>query len=100
MNRNKLRDTFAIASVIIILAMVVSLIIGILSSGVAYAAGDEIFAQNECIDCHYEDDFAGEAKEDIASWIKEIVDGAKHRVELNFTDEEIEQLAEYLSSFE
>lgn len=86
-------------------------IVSIASAALLFAAagwaGDEVAAgkaafEANCGECHYEDDFAGETKEDIAALIKGVVDGkVEHQGDAGeLTDEDIAALAAYFASFE
>ena len=61
----------------------------------------EKLSEDLCYDCHYVDE--GEMAELDATFdkIKGIVDGSvKHRKKLKLTDEEIQSLVEYFSTFD
>ena len=78
-------------------------LIAFFSFGIANAdvAEGEALSNDQCYDCHFVDE--GEMAELGATFesIKGIVDGSvKHRKKLKLTDEEIQNLIEYFSTFE
>lgn len=62
--------------------------------------GGEALYQDQCANCHFEDDFSGESVEAIAGMIKGIKAGdIKHNPNLaDLSDEDIKKLAEYFAS--
>ena len=81
----------------IILVLAAFFIYGIAN---AETSGAEL-SEELCYDCHYVDE--GEMAELDATFekIKGIVDGSvKHRKKLKLTDEEIQSLVEYFSTFD
>ena len=65
-------------------------------------AGKAVFNDQGCADCHYEDDFAGIAEDEMKSMLKAVAAGeVEHDEDLSgLTDEEIAGLAAYFASFE
>ena len=102
MFRNKYTERLFFVIAAAVTAALVLFISLVLTSNIGYAepAGEMLFEQ-ECVDCHYSDDFSDYPQSEVAAMLKAIVNGeADHMQELNFTDEEIEYLANYLSSIE
>ena len=64
-------------------------------------AGKAVFEEN-CADCHYEDDFAGESKDDIMALINGVVGGeVEHKADLSgLSEEDLSNVAAYFASFE
>jgi hypothetical protein len=62
--------------------------------------GGEALYQEQCANCHFEDDFSGESADAIAGMIKGIKAGdTKHNPKLSdLADEDIMKLAEYFAS--
>lgn len=81
---------------------------GIASLGLLFLAapaiaeehGGEAMYADQCADCHFEDDFSGEASDAIATMIEEVKAGnTKHPSDLSgLSEEEIKKLAEYFAS--
>lgn len=70
-------------------------------SAIADGHGDgEAVYQDQCANCHFEDDFSGESADAIAGMIKGIKAGdTKHNPKLtDLSDEDIMKLAEYFAS--
>ena len=72
----------------------------------AYAGGDveagKVIFENICSECHYEDDFAGETKEDILALVKGVAGGeVEHKGDLSsLNEEDLKNIAAYYASFE
>jgi mono/diheme cytochrome c family protein len=65
-------------------------------------AGDAVY-QDNCADCHFEDDFAGSSADDIKGLIMAIKGGStdhKGGDLAGLSDEDIANLAAYFASFE
>lgn len=65
----------------------------------AHGGGEAIY-QDQCANCHFEDDFSGESADAIATMIKGIKSGdTKHNPKLtDLSDEDIMKVAEYFAS--
>ena len=82
--------------------------IGIVSLGLLFFAGTAVAEEQDgealynekCAECHFEDDFSGEAADAIAAMIGDIKGGVtKHPEELaGLSEEDIKKLAEYFAS--
>ena len=82
--------------------------LGIVSLGMLFFAGAavaeeqdvETMYKDKCSECHYEDDFSGEAAEAIAAMIGDVKAGkTKHPEDLSgLSEEDIKKLAEYFAS--
>jgi mono/diheme cytochrome c family protein len=72
---------------------------GLASFGtVAHADGKATYT-NICSECHETGDFEGENPKEVAATIKSIVAGThKHKKQLKLTDQEINDVAAYLTS--
>ena len=82
----------------ILFVLVAFLACGIVNAD--FTEGEKL-SEDLCYDCHYVDE--GEMAELDATFdkIKGIVDGSvKHRKKLELTDEEIQSLVEYFSTFD
>jgi cytochrome c553 len=64
------------------------------------AAGDAVYQAN-CADCHFEDDFAGTAEDEIKGKIVAIKGGAEHKGGAleGLSDDDVANLAAYYASF-
>ena len=82
--------------------------LGIVSLGMLFFAGAAVAEEHDvetlyndkCSECHYEDDFSGEAAEAIAAMIGDVKAGkTKHPEDLSgLSEEDIKKLAEYFAS--
>jgi len=82
--------------------------VGIVSLGMLFFAGaavaeehdGETLYNDKCSECHYEDDFSGEAAEAIAAMIGDIKAGkTKHPEDLaGLSEEDLKKLAKYFAS--
>jgi len=62
------------------------------------AAGEAVYNDQGCADCHYEDDFAGVPADEIKTMLKEATD---HDPDLSgLSDEDVANLAAYFASVE
>ena len=83
-------------------------ICGIVSLGMLFFAGaavaeehdGETLYNDKCSECHYEDDFSGEAAEAIAAMIGDVKAGkTKHPEDLaGLSEEDLKKLAKYFAS--
>lgn len=64
------------------------------------AIADDSLFEKTCSKCHFEDDFAGESKEEIENRLVGIKEGTtEHKPPLaDLSDEEIKKLAEFFAS--
>ena len=64
------------------------------------AIADDSLFENTCSECHYEDDFFEESKEEIESMLIGIKEGTtRHKPPLaELSDEDIKKLAEFFAS--
>ena len=76
------------------------LIIALFAVAGGGAIADDSLFENTCSECHYEDDFYEESKEEIESMLIGIKDGTtRHKPPLTeLSDEDIKKLAEFFAS--
>ena len=82
--------------------------LGIVSLGLLFLGGAAVAEEHDgatlyndkCAECHYEDDFSGDAAEAIAAMIGDVKAGkTKHPEDLaGLSEEDIKKLAEYFAS--